>query len=398
MSNVLLPESFSEILIGIAEREHLIRGDKDSQEAISFINDIKEEDPLFNEEEYWRFAYPKIRRNRRKEQQFFQMLFLYDNVLFSDPTFELQYDYTELKKVPGITYLEEEKMSKRIYLGEDQQLDFNFAQYIKPAVIHNVKNNIKSFYRIREEGLSEYRFASILYDVVYSKKEDLNRLIKTNPKFEKAVYLNKLRYDIKREMKFPNSIPIDGEFYTALTGLVIQSVEPVLRDFTLYEELDTIILNPAYSIEKLGTNAGCIEEITDAYGTLKVECSKVINLLPEFKSIQDTLEFKETHSADVKRLSSVIEELLEVLKSSGKSTMIEKAASDVRKAVSEINRGRSLTTVDKWATFLALPASILEFYYSIPPIASIPLGVYGVSSFLKHKHIANRNNWIRIVR
>ena len=66
MSKVLLPESFSEILIGIAEREHLIRGNKDSQEAITFINDIKEEDPYFNEEEYWQFAYPKKRRNRRK--------------------------------------------------------------------------------------------------------------------------------------------------------------------------------------------------------------------------------------------------------------------------------------------------------------------------------------------
>lgn len=398
MSKVLLPESFSEILIGIAEREHLIRGYKDSQEAITFINDIKEEDPYFNEEEYWQFAYPKKRRNRRKEQQFFQMLFLYDNVLFSDPTFELQYDYSELKKIPGITYLEEEKMSKRLYLGNDQKLDFNFAQYIKPAVIHNVKNNIKSFYRIRDEGLSEYKFASILYDVVYSSKQDLKRIIETNPKFEKAIFLNKLCYDVKREMRFPESIPIEGEFYAALIGLVLQSVEPVLRDFTLNEELDTIILNPAYSVEKLGANAGHIEEISDAYGTLKVECSKVINRLPEFKSIQDTLDFKETHDTDVKRLSSVIEELLDVLKSSGKAKMIEKAASDVGKAVSEINRGQNLTTVDKWTTFLALPASILEYYYSIPPVASIPLGVYGVSSYLKHQHILKKNNWIRIVR
>ena len=90
--------------------------------------------------------------------------------------------------------------------------------------------------------------------------------------------------------------------------------------------------------------------------------------------------------------------IIETLQNCGKPKMIERAAEDVNKAVREINRGKKLTKVDRWTTFLALPASVLEFCCSLPPIISLPLGIYGISSYFSHKHMDANNNWIRIIR
>lgn len=399
MRRVLLPDNFIGTVVNVAQKDNLIKGlSEDGLSYKMFLNEMKNSGEQFCEKEYLQFFYHKERRNKRKEQQLYQMLLLYDEVLFSDYSFALEYDYSELKKIEGITYLDDMNMTSLIYPENKRKLDFNFSQYIKDAVINNVKNNIKSFYKIRFDNYSDYKFADALYDMVYSTKEQQKYFTKKFEEFNKVCLANKQYYDLMKTMKYGEDALTKDEFYTTLLELVLECVEPVLRDFELSIKFETEIMNPAYSLEKLGKRSGNLSDISDVYGTLKVECSRVVSQLPEFSSLKQTLDFKEKHYSDVKRLRSVVDELLYILQTENREAMITKASSDVEKAIKELNRGQKLVNIDKWQIFLSLPAGVLEYYLSMPPIFSVPLSVYGISSYLTSRHIISKNNWVRVVR
>lgn len=399
MKRILLPETFTGTVENMVNKDGLVRGIVDATiEYDAFLSDIGELDPAFDKKKFLEFSYHRERRNKKKEQQLYQMLLLYDEVLFTSFDFEFNYDYSELKKIGGLVYLSDEQVNNLAYTDRARKIDFDFSQYIKPAVIYNLKNEIKPFYKLRDKNYSEYRFASVLYDMVYSQQEQRVKFRKEFDELNKIAKMNKEYYDFIADVNHEGRIPVSGEFYTILLEIVLNCVEPVLRDFKLLNEHSIEILNPEYSIEKLGCKSQKITNISDVYGTLKIECSKIIPALPEFSSIQETLDYKDRHLADVKRLRSVLEELLYILENDSKEKMIEQAAIDVNKAVKELNRGQELSKIDRWTIFSALPVGVLEFLYSMPPILSLPLSIFGISSYLTQKQINKNNNWIRVVR
>lgn len=399
MKKILLPETFGGTVENVVNKEGLAKGIIDTTpEYKLFLTNVKDMDNIFDEKDFLKFSYHKQRRNKIREQQLYQMLLLYDEVLFTSFDFEFNYDYSELKKVGGLIYLNDEQICKMAYGDRNRKIDFNFSQYIKPAVIHNIKNEIKNLYIIRDKKFSEYRFASVLYDLVYAEKKQRIQFGKEFDELNKIVKKNKDFYDFVKDNKYEKTITYRQEYNAILLEIVLNCVEPVLRDFALHENQSIEILNPVYSIEKLGLKTKKIEKISDVYGTLKIECSKIIPALPEFSSIKETLDFKEKHMIDVKRLNSVIEELLYILENDGRERMIKQAAINVNKAVEELNKYKLLSKVDKWTIFAALPVGILEFICTMPPIISLPLSVFGISSYLTQTHIKKNNNWIRVVR
>lgn len=399
MKKILLPSSFSGTVENVVNKDGLAKGIIDTTpEYKEFLSNIKAHDNAFDEKEFLKFSYHKQRRNKNKEQQLYQMLLLYDEVLFTDFDFEINYDYSELKKIGGLVYLNDDQISELAYTDRERKIDFNFSQYIKPAVIYNLKDRIKPFYEIKDEKFSDYRFASILFDLVYAEQEQKIQFSKVFLEFIKIAKINKDYYDSYANYKRKGITPVKGEFYSILLESVLGCVEPVLRDFNLANNQSVEIFNPEYSSEKLGLKTKKITDIVDTYGTLKIECTKVIQALPEFSSIQETLDFKEKNMTDIKRLRSVVDELLDIIENEGREKMIEQAAINVNKAARELNKGKELSKIDKWSIFLALPVSALEFLCTMPPIVSLPLSVFGISSYLTQKHIQKRNNWIRVVR
>lgn len=399
MKKILLPESFTGTVENIVNKDGLVKGIVDAtKEYEAFYNDVRKHDSTFDEEEFLKFSYHRQRRNKKKEQQLYQMLLLYDEVLFTSFDFEFNYDYSELKTIGGLVYLSNEQVDDLAYKDRLRKIDFDFSQYIKPAVIHNLKNRIKPFYQIKNEKISDYRFASILYDMVYAEQWQKIQFRKEFHELNKLAKMNKEYYEFIADVNHEGYIHVPGEFYTVLLETVLYCVEPVLRDFKLYQKHSIEILNPEYSIEKLGSKTKSISDICDTYGTLKIECSKIIPALPEFSSMQETLDYKDKHLTDVKRLRSVIEELLYTLENDSREKMIEQAAISVYKAATELNKGKKLSEIDKWTIFSALPVGVLEFLCAMPPILSLPLSVFGVSSYLTQKQISKKNNWIRVVR
>lgn len=399
MKKILLPETFTGTVENIVNKDGLAKGIVDSTiEYKAFLNDVRKCDSTFDENEFLEFSYHRKRRNKKKEQQLYQMLLLYDEVLFTSFDFELNYDYSKLKKIGGLVYLSNEQIEDLAYKDKLRKIDFDFSQYIKPAVIYNLKNRIKPFYQVKDKKISDYRFASILYDMVYAEQWQKIQFSKEFHKFNRLAKMNEEYYEFIAAVNHEGYIPVPGEFYTLLLETVLYCVEPVLRDFKLSQNYSIEILSPEYGIEKLGSKTNNILDICDTYGTLKIECAKVLPALPEFSSIQETLDYKDKHMTDVKRLRSVIEELLYTLENDSREKMIEQAAISVNKAVKELNKGKKLSEIDKWTVFSALPAGVLEFLCAMPPILSLPLSVFGISSYLTQKQIRKKNNWIRIVR
>lgn len=146
MKKILLPETFTGTVENIVNKDGLVKGIVDSTiEYEAFLNDVRKRDSTFDENEFLKFSYHRQRRNKKKEQQLYQMLLLYDEVLFTSFDFEFNYDYSELKKIGGLVYLSNEQVDDLAYKDKLRKIDFDFSQYIKPAVIHNLKNRIKPF-------------------------------------------------------------------------------------------------------------------------------------------------------------------------------------------------------------------------------------------------------------
>ena len=389
--------------------------------------------PHFHEE------YNQKRRDPKKEQQLYQLLLLYDEVIFSYPSLMGDaYDLTELKKTGSITYLESSDYYNRTDIHNAlENIDYDFSQYLKPGIFEQLKEKLTSEYKRVNRNYSLNIFTSILYELFYSKDKDailafvlgeysrddfthllqgldiINEDEKENDCFEDKITqesVGQIRAFLANYRNYvdPNNT---APFYSHesakngfgyndfLAGDIINPiVSSVLIDLDLSTKYSIDILNPQYSIEKLGCKKQNISNIDDAYGTLKIMCSKYISQFVELSSIQETLDFKEKNSVSIKRLQTVFGELLDVLVNDGRESMIKKATEDIRKASRDLNIGKTLTEIDTWTTYITLPVTTIEGIFSMPPVMSASLGLYALSSLLIKKHIQNRNNWVTVIR
>lgn len=378
MKKIILPEKYTHTIIKLAKKDKLI-------DYYDFDNG-----------DFSVYETDNHRLNRKIEQLFYQLLFLYDEVVLTDWEFEL-YDISKLANLDNITYLDYDEqltiISEKRLNNIVPSLEYDFSQYIKPAIIHDIKKDMSSFYKIKKKNYSDYQFASKYYDILFSEKAQQQRMTK---KYGDIYDINALYYHVRSELNRHEVRPT--EFNDNMLAIIARYLDPILRDFELAKENGIEILDPSYAIEKLGLESKKGQNIADIYGTLKTECQNIIPTLPSFSSIYDVLEFKEKKSSQIKRLREEIDHLEHVLMYEGKEKMLIQAANDVKKAAKELCQGEKTTAIDKFSLYFALPAGLLEYYASLPPIISIPLTICGISSYCRKKYMVDKNSWVRIIR
>lgn len=443
-NRILLSESLVNTLIDVAVNNKLakVKGKGNVTSINISVNPInmayeKSQDDSFLL--HFHEEYNQKRRDHQKEQQLYQLLLLYDEVIYSYPSLLADsYDWTELKKTGCVTHLE----SSNYLNGADcyatlAGIDYTFSQYLKPGVLDLLKEKLTDEYNRVNRNYSLNIFTSILFELFFSKdkdatlsfvlgeynNDDFQQLLqaldiidegeKENVCFEDKMTLESVGQIREFLANYRNYIDPNNTdpFYSHESMnngfkyndyLASEIFNPVILSVLIDLEISTKysvdILNPQYSIEKLGSKEQNIANIDDAYGTLKIMCSRYISSFVQLSSIQDTLDFKEKNSVSIKRIQTVFNELLYVLVNDGKESMIKKATEDIRKASRDLNFGKTLTKIDTWNTFITLPMAAIENYCSMPPIVTSSLGIYAIGSFLIKKHIQNRNNWVTVIR
>lgn len=331
---------------------------------------------------------------KRKINNLFQMILLYDNITI--PTFIDWDDYSKLKETGYI----------KIYTYDDMQnymskyfedFDYNDAQNIKPALITSIKKIISNYNYCKIEN--DTRFASIIYDLYVWSKIDIyqyNKLIAENINM---LSTNAYIFDNKTiaQVKFDQNIIIN--YLQFLFDWLEVNVDNLLWDINLSNSYNGIILNSEYNIDKIGLHQEeKPKEDIAVYRTLKAELSEIIGALPHADSLTEIFYMKEKYRNEIKRLRSVIDELEYILREFGRKKMIESAISDIKKASKELEKIDKLDKVSKWTTYLSIPITVAETVLSIPPVTGITLGVLGVYATTKTNNIKKRNNWISVVR
>lgn len=335
-----------------------------------------------------------MRIGKRKINSLFQMLLLYDNITI--PSLIEWDDYSKLKETGYIKIFTYDDMNNYMFnLYKD--FDYEYGQYIKPALINSIKKYVSNYNYCKLENDS--RFASIIYDLyLWSKIEILH--------FQKMINENIIMLSINAHIfstktishvKFDQNIVLNYLYF--LFSWMEVNIDNLLWDINLSYSYDGIILNSEYRMDKLGLNQDeKPNEDAIVYRTLRAELNKLIGSLPHADSLEDIFRLKEKYRSDINRLRSVIDELEYVLRESGHKKMIEKAAKDISKASKELEKTEKLDKVSTWSTYLSIPVAVAETILSAPPIAGISLGTLGVYATKKSNNIKKENNWISIIR
>ena len=334
----------------------------------------------------------KIKRN--KINNLFQMLLLYDNVTI--PAFIEWDDYSKLEETGYIKINTYDNM--REYMSSlHGNLDYEYGQYIKPALFNSIKKIINNFNYIKFEN--DEKFTSIIYDLYLWSKIDVNNFQKMVSENILMLSLNAnvFRNKVIEPVTFNNNIVMN--YLLFLFNWLEVHVDNLLWDINLSYSYDAIILNNEYNIEKIGLN----QEISPkddftTYRTLKVELKNLIGALPHADSLEEIFYLKDKHEKDIIRLRTVIDELEHVLREHGKEKMLIEASNNIKKASKELAKTDKLDGISKWATYLSVPTAIAETVLSLPPILGVGLGVAGTYTTKRKSNIEKKNNWLSVIR
>lgn len=337
----------------------------------------------------------RIRKiSKRKINNLFQMILLYDNIVI--PSFVEWDDYSKLEETGFIkiyTYDDMQNYMSGLY----DDFDYDYGQYIKPALITPIKKLVSNYNYCKI--MSDIKFASIIYDLyIWSKVDTLNfgKLVEENLimlSFNASIFDSK----IINQVNFSENIVLNYLYF--LFNWMEVNVDNLLWDINLSYSSDGIILNSEYNIDKIGINQEeKPSEDVFVYRTLKAELGNLIGALPHADSLEEIFRIKEKYKKDIKRLKIVIDELEEVLKKYGKEKMIIEASSNIAKASKELAKTDKLDKVSKWTTYLSVPVAVTETILSAPPITGISLGVIGTYLTKKSNDIKRKNNWMSVIR
>lgn len=334
----------------------------------------------------------KIGKN--KINNLYQMLLLYDCVTI--PSFIEWDDYSKLEQTGYIkinTYDSMKKYMSNLY----GNLDYEYGQYIKPALFSSIKKIIKNYNYCKFE--SDEKFTSIIYDLYLMSKIDVinfQKMVNDNI-IMLSFNANVFRGKVIEPVKFHQNIVMNYIYF--LFNWLEVNVDNLLWDINLSYSYNAIILNSEYDIERIGLN----QEVNpkddfNTYRTLKVELKKIIGVLPHANSLEEIFYLKDKHEKDIIRLRTVIDELEYVLREYGKEKMIIEASNNIKKASKELAKTDKLDEVSKWATYLSVPTTVVETILSLPPIAGLSLGIAGTYTTKKANDIKRKNNWLSVIR
>lgn len=379
-NSIIIPEKFEKIFMIEASKEGLIS-------HIDIGEDYTEYD------EWEKELYSRYHQTRQKV---FQMLLLYDEIIF--PDFDPTYEYDNLKNKANFFIYSLEDFLQYDPIHEEGHMEF--SEYIKPAVLSNIIKELKKYIVIKDENISFKSIASEIYDIT------LGRSKKISNKIEGILETNKFMFDLQHQQYFKimdklhaPSVINKNRFYTDLAQLVISSYERLCWQLEISSNRDAYIINCDYQLSKIGCDdyKKDINLYLDSYKILKYECSKIIGNLPKMNSLKDVFELKEKRKNDIKNLKDVLEQLEYTLKNEGKEQTIIKASNEVKKASNALNKRNELAFVGKWTTLFSVPVSLVEMLCGLPPIG-LSLSVIGTGSCIVDEIIKRKNAWCEIVR
>ena len=330
----------------------------------------------------------------QKVQNLFQMMILYDHVTI--PSFIEWDDYSKLEETGYVKINTYDDM--KYYMQEVfEDFDYEYGQYIKPAILPEIKKTIAAFNYSKKK--SDLKFASIIYDLYLWSKIDKEQ-------FEKVIYKNREMLAQNAEIyKTRVHLPIQFNGNTILNYLTFLfdwlevHVDQLLWDLNLSNTLDGVIFNSEYNLGKLGVIQETDPRIDNkVYRTLKIELKRIIGTLPHANTLNDVFKIKEQRSKDIMRLRQVLDNLENELRNNGSKKMIEKAINEIRSASAELSKLKEVDAVSKWITYLSLPISVAEKAIGIPSEIGIGAGIISAYTTYKSGSILKKNNWITVIR
>ncbi len=382
-NSIILPLNYEKVFMMEARRSGLIRH-KEIPNAPDFSAFDHCEDEVY-------------KRHYKVKQNLFQMILLYDELIIqeSDPT----YDYYEIEKLGNF----------KIYPFEDfyyfdakqQENNVLYAEYLKPAILKALKNNLKSYFPIcNNEKVSYNKMISELYDFIFEIHDNISKntmeLLELN---EIAFKLRNIKnINIMKNLDAPNTLT-EGRFAVDIISWFRLYYDQLCWQLKISSEQDAYIVNSEFQLSKIGCNIyeENINTCMDAYQILKCECSNIIGTLPHICSIEEAISLKETRKQEIKTLREVISNLENVLRTEGREKAILEAAKDVRKASSALSKCEKVNKIGKWTTLLSVPMGIAERLI-FKGIGGFGLSVIGTATCLIDEKIKRDNSWCEIVR
>jgi len=352
-----------------------------------------------NEEERIELALHK-KITKEKIQKVLQMVLLYDKIIL--PCNNDFSDFSNLINTGNFDIRSYDDMQEGLGINKfPGDIDYDYSQIIKPALIYEMKETVKHLYYKRVDGFTDYKFASMMYDLLFSQGTDrFQKLMNTHYDF---ISSNAIIHMIRHMNNPIYSITSTGDYVKDYLQEMIQifavHVEALLWDMKLSSEYNATIVNTNYRIEKLGYNhAQKLKDRDSIYNTLKIELSNYLGYMPKFESFHDVLRIKDKQRQDIKRLQNVISELEATLVECGNEKMITQAVNNVSKANKELLRLKQYEKVSKWTTYLSIPIAVSEIVMQLPPILGMSLAGIGTSATLKAEHSKKQSGWVSVIR
>lgn len=135
-------------------------------------------------------------------------------------------------------------------------------------------------------------------------------------------------------------------------------------------------------------------KIAEACGILRVSLGDAIGYIPKLDSVEQVLRMKDSKSKEIAGLNEAISELVQSLKD-GHISGAQKAKQLITLASKDLARSQNIAKTETWATFLALPVTIVEILTGIPPVTGIGLASLCAGGAI-YRHLSSKKRWISI--
>lgn len=342
-------------------------------------------------------------RTAEKNQKLFQMLLLYDEIIFpygilDNVDIHLIKKYFKVTVLDDMAFINEYKLNYLLENETTKEEDELFVNYMKPAILNFLVEEIGNKYYIKKSIYSTKEFINYMIDCAFGKEmtfcDKFYKNIKENAELYTSKVYNPFYFDCPR-----NIIEKVDAYLGELYQSIYRTFYRVLWEVQLSNDNDCMLYNSYYDIQYLGLNQMnyISKPEEDIYNNIRINISDKIRQLPQMTTFEELLRIKDKHKKDIKRMRQVITEL-ERCVVSGEVYIAQKVILDLEQSIKELNKSESLSKVSTIATYAAVPIGIAETMLNIFPVVGITIGIIGAATTVASKHFLNQNNWINIVR
>ena len=314
-----------------------------------------------------------------KRNRIFQLMLLYDKLDFPimNNSFVLNDDICEYAEV--LTCKTSEIYMNYPILVDD--LSCQQAKEWKPIVVNTLVNYdwAENYLDVFNNSYGSVNNAiSYLYDAIYDDFTGMERL---------------WEYCLKEDK--PNSslkeIDYDWYFERIVNMINMMTVKRVYLYYDYNKDSD----KDYYSL--IFNNFNTENNVTEAYGILKMNISNILELQPSFNNIKEVIDFKRKNKKAIKDLKEELCALEDVLINYGNEKATEKAIEDIRKANSALIKDTPYIKISRFVTLISVPVSLVGWIPFSTPLSFV-LSLCGAATQIKNDVDKSKSNWIYTVR